>query len=290
MSGWDATVPASAGHRFAEQLAYLSAFPGYTAERAADRLVLWYRRGPEVCRLDLRAGAAGLDVVGDVALARHLLSVDAPPLPPAPDLPAEPSAHRLLRRHYGGIRPVLFADPCEGVCWAILGQQITLGLAARLKQTIALRHGRRVPGETGPVAVFPSAPELARLSVAELRAGGVSRQKAEALLAVAGAVAAGSWDPAGLRWQDEAAALERLLAFRGIGRWTAQYVLLRVAGCPDVLPAADAGLQRAWARLLGRSGRVSAGELQAAGCAWRGWRSDFAFALWLDNLAARPRA
>jgi hypothetical protein len=68
-------------------------------------------------------------VDGDVAVARRILGIGARELPLEAELPSAPPAHRWRYRHYAGIRPVLFANAFEGIAWAVLGQQITVGLA-----------------------------------------------------------------------------------------------------------------------------------------------------------------
>ena len=276
-------------HRYPEQVAFLRGFPAYTTESAGDCVVLWYRLGDTPRRLVLRTLTGGVAVHGDVSVARRVLNVDAPALPPEDTLPNAPAAHRILYRRYAGIRPVLFADPFEGIAWTILGQQISVAAAGRLKGNLAASYGRQVDGMCGPVTTFPLPGDLARASQGELRALHLSRQKAAALLAVARRIAAGEWDPTGLAAQPTDSALVELQRFPGIGRWSAEYILLRVVGQPDVLPAGDVALQRAWARRTGATGHVGESDLRRAGEAWSGRRSDFAFALWLDNLAARAR-
>lgn len=273
-------------HRFPDQVAFLRSFPAYCTEPTGDGVILWYHGSDGVERLGLRAGGDGVWVEGAEAVARHVLAADAAPLPPEAALPADPPAHRWLRQRYGGIRPVRFAAPFEGISWAILGQQITVRQAVRLKTNLARAFGH--PVETGtPLAVFPAPKHVAASDVEALRALQLSRQKAEALLGVARAMASHAWTPDHLVGMEQEAAVTELRRFRGIGRWTAEYVLLRVIGHPDAFPAADAGLQRAWARLGGRQGRASEDELRRAAEAWRGTRGDFAFALWLDNAAER---
>jgi len=147
-----------------------------------------------------------------------------------------------------------------------------------------------VTGVGGPVWVFPGPGDVAGAAVDDLRALQLSRQKAEALLRIASAIESGRWDPEAAVREPSPAASARLQQFRGVGPWTAEYVLLRVAGHPDVLPVGDVGLQRAWARLCGMPGRVSERTLAEAAMAWHGWRSDFAFYLWLDNFAERRKA
>lgn len=277
-------------HRLQGQLRFLQAFPAYTTTGTASDLTLWYHGGRGAASLTLHAVPGGVTAYGDASIARHVLHAGAGPLLPPADLPAHPAAHRWLHGTYGGIRPVQFAAAFEGMAWTILGQQITLSFAAQLKDRLARHYGPEVAGPAGPVWVFPGPDGLARASVEDLRRLQLSRQKAEALLGLARALTSGGWTPEQAFGQPTAEAVAELCRFRGVGRWTAEYILLRVAGYPDVLPAGDVGLQRAWARLNGLPGRCDEQALQEAGLAWAGWRSDFAFSLWLDNWAARERA
>lgn len=283
----DLHLTAGPDHRLQEQLEFLRMFPGYAAETTGCRVTLRYRTDRAVGQLTMAPTASGVTVRGDPSVARRVFNVTAAPLLPATVLPARPAAHRMLHRRLAGIRPVRFAATFEGIAWAILGQQVTVNAASRLKNNLARHYGPQVMGASGPVWVFPGPADLAEASVDALRSLQLSRQKAEALLSVARAIASGRWHPEQTFREPTAIAVEDLRRFRGVGRWTAEYVLLRVAGHPDVLPVGDAALQRAWARLNGLPGRVDERTLQEAGAAWSGWRSDFAFCLWLDQLATR---
>lgn len=274
-------------HRFADQLRFLTAFPAYTTEIVDDAVVLWYRGASGVERLRMRAEGPDVVVAGDPGVARHVFNAAAAPLPGPGALPPEPEAHRHLYGRYGGIRPVLFPAAFEGIAWTILGQQVTVRFAVQLKANLARAFGGRVGEGAIPLWAFPGAEDVAGRSLDALRQLQLSGQKAEALLGVARAIAAGGWDPARLAAMDSEGAIADLRAFRGVGPWTAEYVLLRVVGHGDVFPAADVGLQRAWARRTGAAGRAPEGGLRLAAEAWRGFRSQFAFALWLDNLAER---
>jgi 3-methyladenine DNA glycosylase/8-oxoguanine DNA glycosylase len=274
-------------HRYREQLAFLRRFPGYTTEAADNGVTLWYWDGSSPRRLEFRPSAAGISVRGDIAMARWVLQADAPPLPPPEALPEEPAAHRVIRRRYGGIRPVLFADPFEGIAWTILGQQISVAAAGRLKAHLAARYGRRLAGSCGPITLFPRPADIASATLEDLHAAHLSRQKALALLGIARGLVEGTWDPGALRNLPVPEALRALQQLRGIGPWSAEYILLRVAGHPDVVPAGDVALRRAWARRTGSPTPVPEPVLRRAAAPWAGWRSDFAFCLWLDNLAAR---
>ncbi len=278
---------ADSDHRFADQLRFLATFPAYTTQVVDGTVVLWYRGPTGVEHLRLAVDGAGVTVAGDAAVARHVFNAAAAPLPGAGALPPEPAAHRLLYGRYGGIRPVLFPAAFEGIAWTILGQQVTVRLAVQLKANLARAFGRLTGEGPVPLWAFPAAEDIADQSADALRALQLSRQKAAALLEVARAMACGKWDPQRLAGMDSEAAAADLQGFRGIGRWTAEYILLRVIGHGDVFPAADAGLQRAWARRTGGTGRATDTDLRLAAQAWRGFRSEFAFYLWLDNHAER---
>jgi DNA-3-methyladenine glycosylase II len=86
-----------------------------------------------------------------------------------------------------------------------------------------------------------------------LRVLGFSGQKVRAIKDLAGAIVRGHLDLEGLGGEsDEVVLRERLLAFRGVGRWTVEYVLLRGFGRLDVIPGDDVGAQNRLAAWLGR--------------------------------------
>jgi len=272
-------------HRYGEQLRFLQSFAAYTVEADGACSAIWYWHGHDPRCLAVREMPDGLEVVGEEAVARRVFRTDIADVLPEGALPDEPAAHRLLHRRYAGIRPVLFANAFEGIAWTILGQQISVTMAARLKNNIAARYGVPVEGRTGSVRLFPRPDHLLAASVQDLRELQMNQAKATTLLSLARHIAGGDWDEAFLLRQPTADAVAHLEEFRGIGRWSAEYILLRVVGHADVIPAGDVALQRAWSRLTGTPVREA--DLRQAGEAWTGWRSDFAFYLWLDNVAHR---
>ncbi|HSO54192.1 MAG TPA: hypothetical protein VL330_15950, partial [Actinomycetes bacterium] len=85
---------------------------------------------------------------------------------------------------------------------------------------------------------------LAAAEVADLRELQFSTSKAVAVVAFAGAVAAGRVDLPTLAALEDEAVVERLVAFPGIGRWTAEWLLARTMGRPRVV-AGDLGVRKA---------------------------------------------
>jgi 3-methyladenine DNA glycosylase/8-oxoguanine DNA glycosylase len=94
----------------------------------------------------------------------------------------------------------------------------------------------------------PTAERVANLSVAELHSRRYSRSKAQYLIDAAASVAKGDLDIEHLAEGSAVAAEKRLTALRGIGVWTARYVMLR-GGFADAAPVGDSALATALQRL-----------------------------------------
>jgi DNA-3-methyladenine glycosylase II len=77
---------------------------------------------------------------------------------------------------------------------------------------------------------------------------------------------------------------------RGIGRWTAEYVLMRGLGVPDSFPAADTGLRAAIGKAYGLGRSATETEARAHAERWVGWRSWAAFIWWMALQTKLPLA
>jgi len=122
------------------------------------------------------------------------------------------------------------------------------------------------------VRLFPTAAQVAAHG-REALVG--PKARIESILGVAERLASGELD---LDWADDPKEqYQRLVAERGIGEWTANYVAMRVLGHPDVLPTGDVALRTGAAR-LGLPDRPA--ELAAWGARVSPWRSYAALHLW----------
>jgi DNA-3-methyladenine glycosylase II len=154
-----------------------------------------------------------------------------------------------IAARFPGITPVLQPDLLTAVVRSISAQQITLRFAAVLRGRLARRYGRRhqvpVPGDPPAAEVWSLDPHrLATAEVADLRELQFSTSKATAIIAFAQAVAAGERSLEDLAALEDEAVVERLVAFPGIGRWTAEWLLARTLGRPRVV-AGDLGVRKA---------------------------------------------
>lgn len=180
-----------------------------------------------------------------------------------------------------GIRIPGAVDPAETLLRTMIGQQISLPAArtvlGRLAAEVGERTGRGT--EEGGVAPFPTPAEIAEHGTVLLR-GPASR--VAAVLGVAEALADGSLTlDVGMSADDLRGTL---LAQRGIGPWTADYVALRVLGAPDILLSTDLVLLRS---LRARHGAATPTAAAQLGARWSPWRSYATLHLW---RAAPPAA
>ncbi len=160
----------------------------------------------------------------------------------------------------------------------ILEQQVSIDAAAAMH--------RRLSGLCRPL--LPEA--FLALDDATLRSCGFSRQKMGYARHLAEKAAGGEFDFLRLAEADDETALARLLALKGIGRWSAEIYLIFALGRSDIWPAADLGLQVAAGERLGLGSRPAEPELRHLGEAWRPWRSVAACLFWQSYLHTRGRS
>jgi DNA-3-methyladenine glycosylase II len=152
-----------------------------------------------------------------------------------------------LRDRYPGVRPILTTGLLRALVRAISTQQVNLRWAATTRRRLALAYGHRhVVGDHEVYSLSPSA--LAGAPPLALRALQFSHRKAEYLVGAARAVADGTLDLDVLRASSDEDVVKRLTSLRGLGLWTAEWVLARTLGRPRVV-AGDLGLRRAMGAL-----------------------------------------
>ncbi|MCX6021297.1 MAG: DNA-3-methyladenine glycosylase 2 family protein, partial [Chloroflexi bacterium] len=153
-------------------------------------------------------------------------------------------------------------------------------------------YGAPGPAEADTAHAFPTPERLAALPVEALRGLGLSRQKSRALVEAAQVVQAGeldmaglaTLDMAGLATLDDAAAVSRLRELRGVGRWTAEYVLLRGLGRLHIFPGDDVGARNNLVRWLGLPEPLTYESTSAAVACWQPYAGLIYFHLLLNRL------
>lgn len=191
----------------------------------------------------------------------------------------DPVMRGLIRR-FRGFRPILTANVFEAAAWAIIGQQVTLHFAFMLKTRLKRLADRAVVVDGRRHFLFPTAEDIANLDHRTLRSIQLSQRKAEYLRDFSRMVADGRLDLEHMESMDYETVYEKLISIRGLGPWTANYILLRGTGHPDAFPIGDSGINRAVRTLYGLSKKPDTDFLLELGERWRPYRSLATFYLW----------
>lgn len=193
---------------------------------------------------------------------------------------------RALAVRFRGMKPPRFASVFEGLINAIACQQLTLTVGIRLLNRLARACGTGFDGGGVVAHAFPRPEDLVNVSPATLRALGFSRQKGRAILELARSVAEGTLDLELLSALSDEAAVARLRELRGVGRWTAEYVLLRGLGRVHVFPGDDVGARNNLQSWLGLPRPLDYDGVGRTLHRWRDYGGLLYFHLLLDRLAA----
>ncbi len=190
----------------------------------------------------------------------------------------------LLADRFRGMRPPRYPSLFECLVNAVACQQVTLTLGIRLLNRLVERHG--IPVGSGAVArAFPRPEDLAGVAPESLRDLQFSRQKARAVIELAQAFVSGAFDPRELDTLDDEAAVARLSELRGIGRWSAEYALLRGMGRLEVFPGDDVGARKNLRNWLDIAGPLDYDGVHQTLERWEPYKGLVYLHLLLDRLA-----
>ncbi|HEX5474667.1 MAG TPA: hypothetical protein VFX12_08415 [Vicinamibacterales bacterium] len=194
---------------------------------------------------------------------------------------------RPLAERFRGVKAPRFPTAFEALVNAFACQQLSLEVGLELLNRLARLAASQRGAEPDTQFAFPRPSDVARLAPARCQAIGFSRQKVRALLALARAIEAREVDLTSLADEDDSGACARLLDLRGVGRWTAEYVLLRGLGRLHVFPGDDVGAQKRLALWLGRPGPLDYAGVRKAVARWQPYAGLVYFHLLLDGLSRK---
>lgn len=160
---------------------------------------------------------------------------------------ADPPFSSVLERLYG-YHQVKFLTPFENACWAILSQRIPVRVGLTLKARLGEQVGAALEVDSVSYTAFPDAPRLLERA-ADLDGMVGNQRKADYLRAAAQAFA--TVDEAWLRRAPYADVEAWLLAIKGIGAWSANFILIRGLGRMDRVPVTEGRMLDAARKVYG---------------------------------------
>ncbi|GAA2076572.1 hypothetical protein GCM10009821_14850 [Aeromicrobium halocynthiae] len=242
--------------------------------------------GPAVVRMDVAdrhvdvrwEATDAVDGLWLLARVEELLDLHVDPVAIDTALSTDPLLAPLVEQR-PGLRVPGTLDVGATAVRTVVGQQISVTGAATVLGRMAAEHGQRcglpLARQAGLDRLFPSAETLAEVDPETLP---MPRSRGRTVVGLAAALADGRVR-LGPR-EDRADVRRDLLALHGVGPWTADYVLMRGTGDPDVLLTTDLVLRR---------GLERRGLAPAATARWSPWRSYAGMHLWLADVPALAR-
>ena len=218
------------------------------------------RSGPALLKLTLSPQSVHAEILG----ARPPSAATPATRPGRPALPAAAEAHAIvvgllgldedaaafsrLAKRLGLARLVAGREELrisrtpsifDGILWSIIGQQINFPFACLLKRRLTERTGAPLPGG---LFAPPTPAAVSALEPADLLPLQFSRQKADYVVQTARLIVEGKLDLEKLRTMSATRAERTLLAVRGLGPWSVNYLMMRSLGFPDCVPLGDTGV------------------------------------------------
>ncbi|RKP58011.1 DNA-3-methyladenine glycosylase 2 family protein [Cohnella endophytica] len=180
-----------------------------------------------------------------------------------------------------GLRTMGIPDLFEALCWGIIGQQINLAFAYTLKRRFVETFGRKVRRGEIEVWLFPTPQNIAELEVERIAELKMTTKKSEYLIGVAKLLLDGNLSKERLLEAESFKAAEKqLVSIRGIGPWTANYVLMRCLRYPASFPIDDVGLHNAIKSVLNLQQKPTVARIKELAVGWENWEAYATFYLW----------
>jgi DNA-3-methyladenine glycosylase II len=182
-------------------------------------------------------------------------------------------ADPVMREIVKGVGPYTIevrGMPYQSLLRAILYQQLAGPAAAAIEKRFLAMFGGRIPEPH----------ELAPMTDEQLRIAGISRQKAGYMRSIAEHFGNGHVSDRKLLRMSDEEVIDAVTQIKGVGRWTADMLLMFCIGRPDVLPVGDLGIQNAMKLAYGLDAMPKPPEMEALAEPWRPYRSAGSWYLW----------
>ncbi len=193
---------------------------------------------------------------------------------------------KYMATDYDGLRLMGIPDLFEALCWSIIGQQINLTFAYKLKRRFTEVYGTKLTYEGSDYYLFPKPEIVANIKVEDLLPLQFSNRKAEYLIEISIQFVSGNISKEILSNLTTTEAIRLLVGVRGIGEWTANYALMKSLKRLECVTYGDVGLFHALHNLKGFDKRPSRESLNSFFDNFKNWEAYTVFYLW-RSLAVR---
>lgn len=186
-----------------------------------------------------------------------------------------------LTNKFYGLRLIGMPDFYEAIIWGILGQQINLNFAYTLKRRFTEKFGEKITYEDMDYWIYPEAKRVAETTIEELLELRLTLRKAEYLLDISKKIANDEISKSYFLGFKDAETIEKeMIKIRGIGPWTANYVLMRCFRKNEAFPMADVGLLNGIKMIEHLTEKPDIAKMLTLKENWGEWASYATFYIW----------
>ena len=161
----------------------------------------------------------------------------------------------------------------EALILAVLGQQISTNVAHSIRTLIIEKYGSIAKYNGMDYYAFPQPISLAKASLEDLRLLKMSYRKAEYINGISQIIT----DQPDLlefeEYHDNNEIVSKIMQLRGVGRWTAQWLLIKGLGRMDAFPVGDLALKQLLTKLYFAQTPLKEEEMETFSKRWSPWRS-----------------
>lgn len=199
----------------------------------------------------------------------------------------DPPLHALTGK-LRGLKAPSTATVFEALVDSIIEQQISLAVARTLESRLTKMFGDPLAVDDQTCYAFPVPERIASGRPEQFRVCGLSAMKGEYIRNAAEKINAGELDLEGLRAvSDSEEILGELQKLKGVGRWTAELVVLRGLHRLDSIPADDLGLRRAIGRRYQAGKDITGDEARKIADCWGPWKGMAAYYILVADMMGK---
>lgn len=181
---------------------------------------------------------------------------------------------------YYGLRLMGIVDLFEALCWCVIGQQINLTFAHKIKTRLVHRYGDKITKGKHTHFCFPTPQTIVKAKREELVAMQFSKQKINYLYNISEAFCSGQLNRDDLLSLNKSQQMAELLTIKGIGPWTANYVSMKSLRDMTCIAYGDTGLSSALHTHFNTDKKPDKTSIDNIFKPFSGWESYLNFYLW----------
>ncbi|MCF6287874.1 MAG: DNA repair protein [Proteobacteria bacterium] len=193
---------------------------------------------------------------------------------------ASKTATKEFPQSYYGLRLMGIVDLFEALCWCVIGQQINLTFAHKMKTRLVHKYGEKIQYQGQTYYCFPTPEVLLTVAREDLVAMQFSKQKINYIYNIAQVFCDDNLNKNDLLQVDKVTQMEQLLSIKGIGPWTANYVCMKSLRDMTCIAYGDTGLSLALHRVFNTQRKPDKSTVDKFFQPFAGWESYLNFYLW----------